>query len=69
MAKWICKISNHPTGQKRITLPKGLVESQNWKCVRYMVLDESPEGVILRRFVDGESLKGYDKDDSALSDR
>lgn len=68
MAKWICKVTAHPEGQRRITLPKGLVESQNWRGVRYMVLEESPEGVMIRRLIDGESLKTYNKDASPGAD-
>lgn len=69
MAKWVCKVTADPKGQRRITIPKGLVESQNWRGVRYMVLEESPKGVTIRRFVDAESLKTYNKDDSPGEDR
>ena len=68
MAKWICKVTAHPEGQRRMTLPKGLVELMDWRGVRYVVLEDVHDGILIRRFKDGESLQSYKKDDSTLSD-
>ena len=68
MAMWICKVGSSTMGQYRLTLPVGLIALKKWQGVRYVVLEESPEGVTIRRFKDGESLKSYEKVDSAISD-
>ncbi len=58
MPKHFCKVS-HYMGQFRITIPKHLVESMQWGDVAYVIVKEfHADTLLIRRFVDGESLKG-----------
>ena len=67
MPKYICKVSHH-MGQFRLTIPKALVASMGWEDVKYMLIKEvSMSAVMMRRFVDGESLKSNHADDPAGS--
>lgn len=68
MPKYFCKVSQHK-GQYRLTIPKALIASMGWEDVKYMLIKEASESAVwMRRFVDGESLKGDDAADSAGSD-
>lgn len=46
-------------GQFRISLPKQLVEDLSWKDVDFVILEDFKAGFLwVRRFIDGESLRG-----------
>ena len=56
-------------GQFRLTIPKALVASMGWEDVKYMLIKEASESAVwMRRFVDGESLKGDSPEDRSGSD-
>ena len=57
MPKHLTKISKFG-GQHRLTIPKLLIDEMKWKGVEYVFLE--PHGkydVLIRRFIDGESLR------------
>lgn len=61
MPKWICKVG-WSKGQCRVTIPKGLIEEMDWKDVEVLVMRPvSAKFVSVRRFENGESLKGPDE--------
>jgi bifunctional DNA-binding transcriptional regulator/antitoxin component of YhaV-PrlF toxin-antitoxin module len=63
MAKHLVKVSK-VRGQFRVTLPILLIERLRWDDVEFVLLDDSKEGTVcMRRFIDGESLKGADEAD------
>lgn len=60
MAKHLCKVSKHGN-QLRVNIPKLLVSAVGWEDVQYLILQEINKNMVtMRRFVDGESLKGQD---------
>ena len=60
MPKWICKVSGSG-GQRRITLPKGLIDFRAWFDLKYVILEDDGEGLVtIREFIDGQSLKNED---------
>jgi len=57
-------------GQFRLTIPKALVKSMGWEDVRYLLLKEASESAVwMRRFVDGQTLKGDSPEDRTGPDR
>lgn len=68
MAKHLIK-ANWNSGQLRVTIPKGLVESLGWGDVEYLLLRIAGGEIIeVRRFLDGQSLKGNGTADKTGSD-
>ena len=46
----------------RVTVPKTLVRELKWEDVRHVLLEGNRDGTLtIRRFVDGESLKGKNR--------
>jgi len=46
----------------RITVPKTLVRELKWEDARHVLLEANQDGTLtVRRFVDGESLKGENR--------
>jgi hypothetical protein len=57
MPKWICKVTESG-GQRRLTLPKGLLKDREWLDVKVVILEpQGGEEIRIRRFIDAESLK------------
>ena len=57
-------------GQLRINIPKLVVRELKWLGVSHFVLVENEDKTLtIRRFVDGDSLKGDGKRDRAGPDR
>jgi len=57
MPKYFTKLSKSG-GQFRLTIPKALIEVLDWEGVEFVILeDHSPGVVLIRRFIDGESLR------------
>ena len=55
--KHLVKVSWHKN-QCRVTLPKSLVDEMQWRKVDYVIIEGiRPDGILVRRFVDVESLK------------
>lgn len=68
MAKWICKVNVSDAWQYRITIPSGVIRSKRWGGMAYVMLEERGGDIILKRFIDNESLKNdseVDKDGTA----
>ena len=60
MPKHLCKVSKHGN-QLRVNIPKLLVSAVGWEDVQYLILQEINKNMVtMRRFVNGESLKGPD---------
>ena len=65
MPKWICKVTRSGA-QHRLTLPRGLLKDMRWDDVRVVTLQTKGEtGILIRRFIDGESLKDEGKGDKS----
>jgi len=63
MPKHLSKISSFG-GQHRLTIPKLLIEEMKWKGVEYVFLERlGKDDIMIRRFIDGESLKTNSKAD------
>ena len=57
MAKHILKVSR-AAGNYRIVIPKKVILGKRWADVEYLLLEDyRDEKIVLRRFVDGKSLK------------
>jgi len=57
MPKYFSKLSKFG-GQFRLTIPRALVAEMGWEDVEFVIIKEYPPGVMLvRRFIDGESLR------------
>lgn len=57
MPKHLTKISKFG-GQYRLTIPKLLIDEAKWKDVEYVFLERHGKyDVMIRRFIDGESLR------------
>lgn len=57
MAKYIAKITKSG-GQDRLTIPTGLRELLAWQDVKYVTMEaQDDNSIVIRRFIDGESLK------------
>lgn len=64
MAKYVAKITHHG-GQCKLSIPKALADLKGLHKAKYIILDDSPEGgILLRRFLDGESLESHTETDS-----
>ena len=65
MARWICKVSR--SGESiRVTLPKSLVQEAGWRYVNFVRLEITKDlDIIMRGFVDGESIKAEGEADRA----
>jgi len=49
-------------GQVRVTIPKLVMRGLEWEDVSYVILEENKDGTLtIRRFEDGESVKGDGK--------
>ena len=60
MAKHIIAVAGNG-GIFRIVIPKSVVLAKRWADAKYILLeDQHPDKLVLRRFVDGESLKDKD---------
>jgi len=69
MAKHLTKISKFG-GQYRLTIPKLLIDEMKWKDVEYVFLElHGKDDIMIRRFIDGESLGIERKKDRPGSDR
>ncbi len=63
MAKWICKVTTSG-GQHRLTIPKGLIKESGWAGTQFVTIEWiGSSAFIMRRFIDGESLKNEGKGD------
>ena len=68
MPKWICKVTKSG-GQRRITIPRGLIEFRAWFDARYVMLEDDGENpVTIKEFIHGESLKNDSKRNQTGSD-
>ena len=57
MTKYVVKLSKFG-GQFRLTLPRLLVEVLDWEDVEFVILEDHSTGVVMvRRFIDGQSLR------------
>jgi len=57
MAKHIVKVQVGPTNA-RINLPRGVLTLKGWCDVRYVIIEDHHEDIlVIRRFIDDESLK------------
>lgn len=63
MPKHLTKISKFG-GQHRVTIPRLLINEMKWQGVVYVFLERhGTDDIIIRRFIDGESLRlGSEKD-------
>lgn len=69
MPKFLAKLSKFG-GQYRLTIPRQLIKEMAWEKVEYMTLGpQIDDAVIIRRFIDSESLKTKDERDRTGSDR
>ena len=60
MAKHIITVAQSG-GAYRIVIPKSVVLAKRWADAKYILLeDHHQDKLVLRRFVDGESLKDKD---------
>lgn len=60
MEKYIVKVQHGPTNT-RINLPREVLIKKDWLDVRFVIIEDQHEDTLtIRRFVDGESLKGKD---------
>lgn len=60
MDRYICKVEKSGKGF-RINVPRQVVIDGCWADVAYVLLEPLPGGkIMIRRFVDGESLKTED---------
>jgi len=58
MAKYVVKVERGPTNT-RINIPRELLRQKGWLDVRYVLIEDHHDDILLiRRFLDGESLKG-----------
>ena len=56
MPKHLTKISKFG-GQYRLTIPKALIDEIKWQGVEYVFLERlAKDDIMIRRFIDGESL-------------
>jgi len=63
MAKHLTKISKFG-GQYRLTIPVLLIDEMKWKDVEYVFLERiNKDDIMIRRFIDGESLRTERKTD------
>jgi len=63
MPKHLTKISKFG-GQYRLTIPKLLINEMDWKGVDYVILEGlGKKSIMIRRFIDGESLRSDRKAD------
>ena len=61
MAKHIVK-ATWQGGQMRLSIPKLAIRALGWQSAWYMLLEEKNRvTLVIRRFADGESLKGDNK--------
>lgn len=68
MPKWICKI-NTKEKQFRVTIPKLLIDAKMWWGTRCVLIEEGAgDSFIIRRFIDGESLKSEVEADRSKTD-
>lgn len=57
MPKHLTKISKFG-GQHRLTIPRLLIKEMKWQGVVYVFLErQGTDDIIIRRFIDGESLR------------
>jgi len=69
MPKHLSKISSFG-GQYRLTIPKLLIKEMKWKGVEYVFLERlGKDDIMIRRFIDGESLRTERKKDRDGADR
>jgi len=69
VGKHLVKVCWHGR-QMRLTIPKIAVRALKWEEARYLLMEETADGTLLvRRFVDGESLESDSKGDIPGSDR
>jgi len=69
MAKHLTKISKFG-GQYRLTIPVLLIDEMKWKDVEYVFLERvNKDDIMIRRFIDGESLRTKRKEHRHGSDR
>ena len=65
MAKWVCKVTKSG-GQHRLTIPKGLIKESGWVDIRFVTIEWiGSAAFIMRRLIDGESLKDEGKGDKS----
>jgi len=63
MPKHLVKLSKFGS-QYRLTIPRLLIKEMAWEKVEYMTLGpQIDDSVIIRRFIDSESLKAKDERD------
>lgn len=68
MPKYLTKLSKFG-GQFRMTIPKDLVAWVAWRDVEYVILDpQEDNSIVIREFIDAESLGINRKKDRAGSD-
>jgi len=68
MAKHVVKVCRGGS-QVRLTIPVLVTRSLKWEGVSYVIVEENKDGTLtIRRFVDGESLKGDSKRNRPGSD-
>ena len=69
LAKHIMKVCRFG-GQVRVTIPKLAMKGLEWDDVVHVIIEENKDGTLtVRRFMDGESLRGSDKKHKTGSDR
>jgi len=57
MSKHIVKVQHGPTNT-RINLPREVLRQKGWLDVRFVIIEDHHEDIlIIRRLLDGESLK------------
>jgi len=60
MSKYIVKVQHGPTNN-RINLPREALRQKGWLDVRYVIIEDHHEDVlIIRRLLDGESIERKD---------